>query len=405
MKRFFKIAVFVVVIAASLLLIVGQPTAGFTHDEFTKNDYSNIMRDNISGDPLVTEIAMLAAHDALTAGIKKDSPINYLDGGNFLVGASEVMSEGVVNAVAGGFIARTAVAQKSSAYNLLKRGVRYIDVRVAEYGDGFYACHGKIADPISDFLADTLKFLEETDGELVVVEIRHGYFDKTGHAELFEYIKNSKLNGKSLFDYIRFDPMQIPLENLRYKTATSGGSGVVLLAPEAPFDGPIPNSSGGSGTAAHGASSDISFQNLMNGGFGNATTLVYEDDGVFGGLAYTAEPYAVWHNQTKENLMLEGIRGEYRKLKENTELHRNTFRVNQAQRTPKFEADSIFEALIGWSLIDMAYKYNYTLLTQDDFKEWLSVMPVFQVDYADGMYEGFNDKVIEIINEYNAELK
>jgi hypothetical protein len=383
MKRFLKIVVFFVVIIASLLLIIGQPSSSFASDEFTKNDYSDIMKDNISGDPLVTEIAMLAAHDALTAGIKKDSPINYLDYGNFLVDAAEAMPEGVVQALAGGFISRTAVAQKSSAYDLLKRGVRYIDVRVAEYGGGFSACHGLIADPISEFLTDTLKFLEETDAELVVVEIRHGYFGKTGYAELFEYIKDVKKNGKNLFDYIRYDPTQIPLENLRYRTATNGGSGVVLLTPEAPSDAPY-------------------FDCESADGLTEATVW---DDGVFGGFAYMTEPREVWHNQTKESLMLEGIRGEYKKLKENPELYKNTFRINQAQRTPKFEAASIFEVLVGWSLIDMAYKYNYTLLMQDDFKEWLSVMPIFQVDYADGMYEGFNDKVVKIINEYNAELK
>jgi hypothetical protein len=364
MKRFLKTVVFVVVVLASFLLIIGQPTDSFTPDEFTKNDYSDIMKDNISGNPLVTEIAMLAAHDALTAGIKKDSPVNYLDDSNILASpALSALPEEAIGAVAGGFIARSAVAQKSSAYDLLRRGVRYIDVRAAEYGGGFYACHGLIADPISDFLSDALKFLEETDGELVVVEIRHAYFGETGYAELFEYMENFKQNGKSLFDYIRYDPTQIPLENLRYRTATDGGSGAVLLTPEAE-----------------------------------------SADGVFGGLGYTEAPYAVWHNQTKESLMLEGIRGEYKKLKENPALYRNTFRVNQAQRTFKFEAASVVDALVGWSLIDMAYKYNYTLLTQADFKEWLSVMPVFQVDYSDGMYEGFNDKVVEIINEYNAEL-
>jgi hypothetical protein len=374
MKRFFKILVFILVIASSLTLVIGQPAADFSPDEFTKRDYSNVMKENISGDPLVTEIAMLAAHDVLSAGIKKDSPINYLDRDNLLSnpGLKGLTESGLLQAVAGGFAARTAVAQKSSVYDLLKRGTRYLDVRVAEYDGGFYGCHGFIADPISDFLTDTLKFLEETDGELVVIEIRHGYFDKKGYAELFEYTENVKRNGKSLLDYIRYDPTQIPLKDLRYGTATNGGSGVIILTPEATD--------------------------------GGAAAAFDSEREVFGGVAYTTAPYAVWHNQTKESLILERIGNEYEKLKETPGLHGDVFRINQAQRTPKFAADSIFDALTGWSLLDMAYKYNYTLLTHPDFKEWLTVMPIFQVDYADGMYGGFNDKVMEIINEYNAKF-
>ncbi|MDR2090252.1 MAG: hypothetical protein LBP62_01145 [Clostridiales bacterium] len=370
MKRFLRIFAFTLVLLASFLLIIGQPSASFSSDDVTDGDYSRIMEESVSGDPLVTEIAMLAAHDALSAGIVSGSPINYLDRGNILSSQSllPLTESGILQAVAGGFAARISKAQKSSVYDLLKRGTRYLDVRAAEYGGGFYGCHGLIADPLSDFLDDALRFLEETEGEFIVVEFRHCYFDEKGYPELFEYIRNATRNGKNLFDYIRYDPTQIPLENLRYRTVVNGGSGVVILTPEAASAEGLP---------------------------GGRTE---------GGLAYAAEPYAVWHNRAKESEVIDGIEREYALLKENPGLHGDVFRINQAQRTPTFSADSIIDSIAGWSLIDMAYKYNRTLLTHPDFKEWLTVMPVFQVDYTDGMYGDFNDGVIKIINEFNANL-
>ncbi|MDR2046638.1 MAG: hypothetical protein LBP79_01805 [Clostridiales bacterium] len=366
-KNFLKIIRLFVFIFAGVLsvpLALGQPSGSFTKAEFTKRDYSNIMKENISGNPLVTDIAMLAAHDALSSEINRKSPVNFNEKENFLASPSLnfLTKTGAMQILFGGLATRISRAQRSSVGELLQRGARYLDIRVAECG-GWYGCHGLIAAPLGIYFDDILEFLERTDGEIIVLEFRHVYFGESDYAELFSYIENYKPNGKSVYDYVRYNPREIPLGELRYGTVTNGGSGAVILTPEAHF---------AKNAAPH--------------------------------IAYADAPYAVWHNLTDKKQMFAGIREEYAYLTENYEKFRGVFRINQAQRTPRFDADSVFGSIIGWSLIDMAEKYNYELLCAADFSDWLSVMPVFQVDYADDMYGGFNDKVIEKINGYNAKL-
>jgi hypothetical protein len=356
------------------LLFIGQPDKGFTSDVFTDKDYAHIMKDNITGDPLVTDIAMLAAHDALSYGITKDSPFDSdgIKGAEAIVGF--LNDKGIINAVGGGVISRLSAAQKSSAYELLKRGARYFDLRVAEYKGEWYICHGPaISVKLSVCLEDFMRFLDETDGELVVLELRHVYFKELTHTDLNGYMESFIYNGKKLVDFIRFDAKATPLEDLRYSDAVNGGSGIVVLTPES------------------------SYPTQKNDG-----TVVIKDDTA--DWAYGILPRAVWHNQVDDEKILEGIRTEYEYLKNNMNEFKGNFRINQAQKTPTFAFGSIAQSLLSWSLIDMADKFNASLSEQPDIKDWLSVMPVFQVDYADSMKDGFNDKIMGIINEYNGQL-
>ncbi|MDR3292513.1 MAG: hypothetical protein LBT20_00225, partial [Clostridiales bacterium] len=290
------------------------------------------------------------------------------------------------------------IAQKSEVYPLLTHGVRYLDIRIAEHDGEWYGCHGLLAAPIDGFLIDTIRFLSKTDGEFVVVELRHTYFETVGYYELFEYIASVKYEGKSLLDYVRYDKNDTPLEELRYNDVVNGGSGVIFVMREGPTDmfvGYIYDDEG-----------NVSKTIIQWGGSTIATGKDYDLDVIFRNFkgVYGEVVYDPWHNQTTDKKMLEGIRETAALLKENKETYTSVFRINQAQKTPKFELDSIPASLFGWSLLDLANRFNAKLLEQPDFKEWLSVMPVFQVDYADSMKGGFNDKVVAILNEYNRGL-
>ncbi|MDR3293609.1 MAG: hypothetical protein LBT20_05855, partial [Clostridiales bacterium] len=234
MKKFLKIIALTILTVLVLVIgVLGQPTFTFTGNEFTKNDYSTILADNVSGNPLVTDIALLAAHDTLSEAITRSSKPSV--GGALASDSLKFWTDtGIFQGAVGGFIARNSIAQKSEVYPLLTHGVRYLDIRIAEHDGEWYGCHGLLAAPIDGFLTDTIRFLSETTGEFVVVELRHTYFETVGYYELFEYIASVKYEGKSLLDYVRYDKYDTPLEELRYNDAVNGGSGVIFVMREGP---------------------------------------------------------------------------------------------------------------------------------------------------------------------------
>ena len=385
MKKFLIITAIVLLVMIGGLLTYAQIGSSFTDDAFTEIDYSHIMRDNISGDPRITDVAMLAAHDAFSYNIPKVASVNYNEKDGVLAGDSIkfLTRPKILQTLIGGFIQRISVAQKSDTYSLAVRGVRYFDMRIAEYDGGFYGCHGMISGPIEEYITGFLKFLESAEGEFIVLEFRHSYFDKAGYPELFEYIENIRYNGRNIFDYVHYDSRSTLFSELSYLKVTDGGTkaGVVMVLPEI--------------SDCVVLLMDESMEPLIYPPLYVPFTSPY---------AYNTLPYAVWHNQTKDEKMLSGIRETVDYIEENIQSLSGVFRINQAQKTPKFERQAILDAVFGWSLLDMAERFNGILLEQPDFDEWLRVMPVFQTDYTDSMKDGFNDRVIERINAYNSKL-
>ncbi|MDR3263507.1 MAG: hypothetical protein LBT30_04275 [Clostridiales bacterium] len=392
MKKFLKIFFLsILILVVSIVVFIGEPTLDVTGKTFTENDYSAVLSDSISGNPLVTDIAMLAAHDTLSQGIKRNSKINTKDSGGFLSNPkiSFLTETGIFQGIAGGLIQRISVAQKSTVYDLLKRGVRYFDLRVAEYDGVWYGVHGLVGDSLDGAVKDCIRFMSENDGEIIVLEFRHIYaVGDTQYKDLFDYVAGIRYGNEGLYDYLRFDPDSIALGDLRYSDAVSGGSGVVLTAPDF-----YSYAMKKGGIYYGGDITEEALQSVPAEYLSEKPTEVYADI-----------PRAVWHNEISDEAMLEGIRAEYNYLKENPDIYGGTFRINQAQKTPKMAVKSIPSVVAGWSLLNLANKFNPVLLNQADFLDWLSVMPVFHVDYADSMKDGFNDNVIALINEYNKKL-
>ncbi|MDR3344323.1 MAG: hypothetical protein LBT21_01820 [Oscillospiraceae bacterium] len=319
----------------------------------TANDYSRILQENISGNPRVADIAMLCAHDAFSNKITGESA---LDPGS----STQILGNPLAKAIAKGVFARQAKAQKSDAYLLAQRGVRYFDTRVCWDGTQWQNLHSFISAPFEENLRYVLRFLAENPGELLVIDIQHHSTGNLTSADMLDFIGTVKdEDGKSLWDYVRFDPNVTALGDLRWQDATNGGAGVIVLVK-------TPQVPGGK-------------------------YYEYSDNTV----------RAEWHNKPDIPSLVAGIESEYAYLTENFEQYKNAFRSNQAQSTPPLNLD----AISYWSILRAAEDSNTAILAHPDFDKWLSVMPIIWVNNADTMVNGFNDEIVLRLNAYNRNLK
>jgi len=333
------ISILSVLLALFMPLAFGKAAWDLTPNRFTQNDYGNIMGENIEGNPRVVDIAMLGAHNAFSTGINARSSLdpNSRDM-EFLRDNPWTMMFG------NGLAARFARTQKSSPYDLARRGVRFFDVRATFIDGEWYAAHGLVAAPLADCLGDLIRFMDETEGEVLVISFHQslgGYIDY-----LVDYALGVTRGGKALRDFVRYDMDAIPLGQLRYEDATGGGSGAVI--------------------------------------------------------ACSWDVYGLWHDTNDPDALLRDIGEWNEELKTYMGWRANYLRWNQAQLTAQWGWPALLRAAPDWSLLAMAHRLNHRLL--GDLPAWLPQMPILSVDYADDMNCGFNDRAIEIINEYNREL-
>ena len=86
-------------------------------------------------------------------------------------------------------------------------------------------------------------------------------------------------------------------------------------------------------------------------------------------------------------------------------LYRWKLRVNQTQASLSVESfGDVMRDIGAWSLLKFAEKYNLTLLESENFDNWLRLMPVFQVDFANSDHGDFNRRVNEKIRARNEEI-
>ena len=321
-------------------------TSPATHElpQTTQLDHSNIMRGTVTGDPRVVDIVMLGAHDAFTCGITKASRPNPQEIPRIVSPFLRLVK---------GMVARISRAQRASAYDLARRGVRYFDVRVTWDGHDFQTCHGLLAGKLEDDVRGLLRFLNETEGEVVVFDIQHVFLKGSGWDALFAW-----LEGLGLLDYVRFDPSKIPLKQLTYRQASQGGSGIVLLANQEQYEG-----------CKH-----------------------YDREGAI---------RSNWHNTDKPDALFAAIQKEHALLcPDHDAPDWGGFRVNQVVTTSQLPM-GMGRAMEAWSLLDQGTRVNAMLLQQENLTQWLGTMPIVMVDCADSMEGNFNDEIIRLIGEYN----
>ncbi len=351
-KKFSATLGVIITLLAIVMYIPRTARIGYKNDK-----YANILKDaNIAADTRVVDIAMLGAHDAFSSNINLLSAPDSAESG--------IVKNKAVNAVFKGGLVRVLKAQQDGAKVLLNRGVRYFDVRISYVEGEWYTKHGLLDTNLFYYLKDIYDFLENRPQEFVILDVQHIYTGESNIKEFLNYLIDLRFVGNplGLNDFIHHTSA-IPLNDLLYFDVlgpTHGG--IVLLLKD---DG----------------SADVAQK-----------TLFYERNDAI---------RSKWHNKRYVRDIVPLINEEAAYLK--TLADSDFFRVNQAQLTPDYLKDPL-GTLGRWSLINIAATSNAKLLNNKAFDEWLSVMPIFMVDFANSRYARFNTRVNEKIIEYNRNL-
>lgn len=363
MKRWKKIVLGIVTTFVVLLGLAMYAPFTFRTGS-SRDDYSNVIgQSNLSGDTRIVDIAMLGAHDAFSSNIGLKSKPDPAESG--------IVASNLVNKVFKGGLVRVLRAQNSSAEVLLKRGVRYFDVRVS-YADGeWYTKHGLLDDLFANHVSDVYEFLANKPDEFIIFDVQHIYTGEKTISDFLKYFQSLALkdSGLSLVSFLNYTT-NIPVGELTYydvKGTTHGG--IVFLLND------------------DGSATFDERKLFYSRGDGEDMT--------------SSLIRSKWHNQTNLSAMILLIDEEANYLNSLSNL--DFFRVNQAQLTPDYVKDP-FGTLWGWSLINIAAKSNRQLLNHANFDGWLKVMPIFMVDFANSNSGQFNKKINEKIIAYNRAL-
>lgn len=340
----------IILLLVAVLLFVGKSNFTFVKGNSAEKEYVNIMgASELAQTTRVVDIAMLGAHDAFSDKITTKSKGNPAETKDSFIGNKTFLT------FADGIVSRLSRAQVSGADTLLKKGVRYFDVRIAFVDNEYYTTHVFLSDKLEIYLKEMIAFLQTNPSEFIIFDIQHVYLGEKNFEDLFTYIDSVKINGQSLLSFVNYDPRNLELGTLTYGDVTANGGGVVILAKTEQDE-----------------------------------TLRYH-------YVYKDSIRSYWHEKNVKSELIKGIESEYANLTENASEYKDMFRVNQAQLTGTFGGDTIFNTIFGWSLIDMANGMNKELIKHENFKNWFKAMPIIMVDYADcpSSNEAMNDTVIE----------
>lgn len=344
---------FTTILCLLIIMILVYPfSMTFTNPK--KGNFNHVIKDGLENnqDTLVTNIAMLGAHDAFSNKISLTSKVDPAE--------DSIVSTPVINKIIKGMIVREAKSQKSGSEQLLNSGVRYFDIRLSYMNNTWYTKHSLISDKLSNYLIPMIKFLSENPGELVILDIQHCYYGTSDYNGLINDLKNITYEGKNIFDFLNYIPLITPLELLTYRLATLNGnkSGIVMLVK-------------------------------------NETTAYSYN--------YEKSIRSNWHNKITDEEMFEGIEEENEYLKTHKLEYIGKFKVNQAQKTGQINSQ-ILDTIIGWSLLDLANNFNQKLINHEHFDDWLKQMPIVMVDYADSTKGNFNELINQKLINYNKNL-
>lgn len=340
----------IILLLIAVLLFVGKSNFTFVKGNSADKEYVNVMgASELAQATRVVDIAMLGAHDAFSDKITTKSKMNPAETKDSFIGNKTFLT------FADGIVSRLSRAQVSGADTLLKKGVRYFDVRIAYAYNEYYTTHVFLSDKLETYLKDVIAFLQANPSEFVIFDIQHAYLGDKNFEDLFNYIDSVKVNGRSLLSFVNYDPTNIGLGALTYGDITASGGGAVILAKTEQTE-----------------------------------TMRYH-------YVYKDSIRSYWHEKNVKSELIKGIESEYANLTENASEYKDMLRVNQAQLTGTFGGDTIFNTIFGWSLIDMANGMNKELIKHENFKNWFKAMPIIMVDYADCPSSNaiMNDAVIE----------
>ncbi len=179
------------------------------------NEYISVMSD-IEGideaNPRVIDLGMLGAHDASTYNLTK------------YVGMSGEVNRGaaVLYKCAWGLTYRYSKTQVSTIYDQLEQGVRYVHIKSSYFDGKWCGSHSLIDGPLDVYIKDVIRFLQDADGEIVVVHLLIKYGGDATVTKFLSEIFDIEYNGLKFKDLVPYE--DIPLGELRYNDVTQTGT-------------------------------------------------------------------------------------------------------------------------------------------------------------------------------------
>ena len=333
----------------------------------------------VDANPRLVDIAMLASHDAVTAGLEPDAPVDYYDRGQIV---------GKVAPLTRGLQYRFAKTQSVGLDVQLRQGARMFHMKYTDFEGEWYATHTLLSQKFETYILQVLEYLAtpEAKGEVVLLLLHPIYFGEGVTLDTFHnWLAEVKLDGKNIYDYVNYgatntfdkdDAEGVRIGDLRYNDLTENGTkaGVVLF--------------------------DRREEKLWSEDMEGTATDQYMSK--FFDMDATATHK--WHSRNGYNTMTKLIDEQATIIAESDEWD-NKLRMNQAQ--PAFSVggiSDIFVDLFSWNLKNHSIRYNAKIIDNENFDKWLSIMPVFQVDFVNSEYGDFNNKVNTKIIAYNQKL-
>ena len=333
----------------------------------------------VDANPRLVDIAMLASHDSVTAGLEPDAPVDYYDRGQIV---------GKVAPLTRGLQYRFAKTQSVGLDVQLRQGARLFHIKYTDFEGEWYATHTLLSKKVETYILQVLEYLAtpEAKGEIVLLLLHPIYFGEGVTLDTFHnWLADVKLDGKNIYDYVNYGATNtfdkdgaegVRIGDLRYNDLTENGTkaGVVL------FDR---RESKLWGEDMEGTATD----QYMSKFFDMDSNATHK-----------------WHSRNGYNTMTKLIDEQATIIAESDEWD-NKLRMNQAQ--PAFSVGGIsdlFVDLFSWNLKNHSIRYNAKIIDHEDFDKWLSIMPVFQVDFVNSEYGDFNNKVNAKITAYNQKL-
>ena len=361
----------------------------FMHDTTINTDiavddgeYATVLA-NIEGiveaNPRLVDLAILGAHDAHSEGLDPKSPVDYYDRGQIV---------GKVAPITRGLQYRFAKTQAVGIDVQLRQGARMLHIKYTDFEGEWYATHTLLSKKVEIYILQVLEYLAspEAQGEIVILLLHPIYFGDDVTLDTFHHwLAGVKYNDKNIYDYVRYGTTNtfdeegkegVRIGDLRYNTLTDNGTkaGVVLF--------------------------DRREEKLWSEDMEGTATDEYM--GKF--FDMDANATHKWHSRMGYKTMTKLI-GEQADLIADSDEWDNKLRMNQAQ--PAFSVGGVsdlFIELFSWNLKNAAIRYNAKIIDHEDFDKWLSIMPVFQVDFVNSDYGDFNNKVNAKIIAYNQKL-
>ncbi len=343
----------------------------------TDGSYKKVMS-NIEGitqaNPKYIDIAVLGSHDAVTDKLEQYSPLDPHNAKNKLL----VFAYKLIR----GFAYRFGRTQTVGIYDQIAAGSRFLHIKCTYLDGEWYCSHGRLCGKLDAHLAEALRYLtsEDADGEII------GFLFQTMHMpsgvtldDLMAHVDSVKLNGKSVFDFVR-----VP----RADIFNNGDGGVKV--------------------------GDLTYNDLtLNGTAPGAVIFVRRETGLFrpewegdGELVhkcYDMDTCAdhTWHSAIGRKKLLAKVHANGKRIAQDQDS-KTKLRMNQSQACfTVSDAKEFFITLFAWSLLRFAKTYNNELISSPYFDEWLTRMPVFQVDYVNSNYMDFNSRVNALIRTHN----